>query len=212
MVKGKFAQPSKSLKILWTWLWVIRLEKTSSRRFDQDEYIFLSHTSSRCLQDIFQTSSRLLQDVFPRRLQGVLKKRLQDIFKTSSRRPQHEFKIYHQVKLFLLTRLQDVFKAFSRRIQDVFETYCEDNYLQKDLSRPHFWEMYGHVTKCPRETLQWSIFAKKSSFADVLLSWKYASLLRKYLRWILMRKKTWLVPLHHFDQNFRRNFWMKKLA
>ena len=161
MVKGKFAQPSKSLKILWTWLWVIRLEKTSSRRFDQDEYIFLSHTFSRCLQDIFQTSLRLLQDVFPRRLQGVLKKRLQDIFKMSSRRPQHEFKIYHQVKLFLLTRLQDLFKAFSRRIQDVFETYCEDNYLQKDLSRPHFWEIYGHVKKCPRETLQWNIFAKK---------------------------------------------------
>ena len=181
MVKGKFAQPSKSLKILWTWLWVIRLEKTSSRRFDQDEYIFLSHTSSRCLQDIFQTSSRLLQDVFPRRLQGVLKKRLQDIFKTSSRRPQHEFKIYHQVKLFLLTRLQDVFKAFSRRIQHVFETYCEDNYLQKDLSRPHFWEIYGHVTKCPRETLQWNIFAKnrllRRCFTELKIRFSFTEIL-----------------------------------
>ena len=31
---------------------VIRLQKTSSRRLDQDEYIRLSHTSSRRLQDV----------------------------------------------------------------------------------------------------------------------------------------------------------------
>ena len=43
---------------------VIRLQKTSSRRLDQDQYIRLGHTSSRRLQD-------------------VLQKRLQDIFKTS---------------------------------------------------------------------------------------------------------------------------------
>ena len=159
----KFAQPSKSLKILRTWLWVIHLEKASSRRLDQDEYIRLSHTSSRCLQDIFKTSSRLLQDVFPRHLQDVLKKRLQDVFKTSSRRPQHEFKICHQVKLFLLTRLQDVFKAFSRGIQHVFETYCEDNYQQKDLPRPHFWEIYGHVTNCRRANSTMEYFCKKKA-------------------------------------------------
>ena len=56
----------------------LRLQKTSSRRLDQDQYIRLGHTSSRRLQDVFKTSSRRLQD--------VLQKRLQDIFKTSSRR------------------------------------------------------------------------------------------------------------------------------
>ena len=45
----------------------LRLQKTSSRRLGQDQYIRLGYTSSRRLQD-------------------VLQKRLQDIFKTSSRR------------------------------------------------------------------------------------------------------------------------------
>ena len=56
----------------------LRLQKTSSRRLGQDQYIRLGYTSSRRLQDVFKTSSRRLQD--------VLQKRLQDIFKTSSRR------------------------------------------------------------------------------------------------------------------------------
>ena len=74
---------------------VFRLQKTSSRRLDQDEYVLLSLTSSRCLgkTNIFVLAIRL-QDVLPRRLQEVLPKVLQDIFK-----------MYHQVKLFLLTRL-----------------------------------------------------------------------------------------------------------
>ena len=74
---------------------VFRLQKTSSRRLDQDEYVLLSLTSSRCLgkTNIFDLAIRL-QDVLPRRLQEVLPKVLQDIFK-----------MYHQVKLFLLTRL-----------------------------------------------------------------------------------------------------------
>ena len=45
----------------------VRLQKTSSRRLGQDQYIHLGRTSSRRLQDVFQ-------------------KRPQDIFKTSSRR------------------------------------------------------------------------------------------------------------------------------
>ena len=83
----------------------LRLQKTSSRRLGQDQYIRLGHTSSRRLQDVFKTSSRhlaktssrYLQDVFKTfwgRLQYVLQKYFQDVFKT-----------YHQVKLSLLTRL-----------------------------------------------------------------------------------------------------------
>ena len=43
---------------------VIRLQKTSSRRLGQDQYIRLGYMSPRVLQDVFKTSSRHLQDVF----------------------------------------------------------------------------------------------------------------------------------------------------
>ena len=89
---------------------VFRLQKTSSRQLDQDEYIRLTHTSSedvfetssgrldqssRRLQDIFKTSSTRLAKTSSKRLQDVLQKRLQDVFKTSC---------------------EDLFKAFSKRI------------------------------------------------------------------------------------------------
>ena len=50
---------------------VIRLQKTSSRRFNQDHYIRLGHTSSKPLEHVFKTSSRHLQDVLQRCLQDV---------------------------------------------------------------------------------------------------------------------------------------------
>ena len=50
---------------------VIRLQKTSSRRFNQDQYIRLGHTSSKPLEHVFKTSSRHLQDVLQRCLQDV---------------------------------------------------------------------------------------------------------------------------------------------
>ena len=87
-----------------------RLQKTSWRRLDQDEYIHLTQTSSEDVLKmswlrpicfswsyVFKTSSRHLQDVFKtfskrflaktssKRLEDILQKRLQDIFKTSSR-------------------------------------------------------------------------------------------------------------------------------
>ena len=89
----------------------LRLQKTSSRRLGQDQYIRLGHTSSRCLQDVFKTSSRRLQNVLPRRLQDVLKtssRRLNDVLKTSSRRLQDIIK----------TSCQDVFNMSSKRLQD----------------------------------------------------------------------------------------------
>ena len=60
----------------------VRLQKTSSRRLDQDEYIHLTHMSSR----------RLDQDQYIR-LGHTSSRRLQDIFKTSSRRLQVVFKM-----------------------------------------------------------------------------------------------------------------------
>ena len=80
---------------------LILLQKTSSRRLDQDQYVRLGHMSSRRLA---KTSSRHLQDVFKtssRRLQDVLQRCLQYLFKT-----------YHRVKLLWLIRFQDVFETF----------------------------------------------------------------------------------------------------
>ena len=57
---------------------LILLQKTSSRRLDQDQYIRLGHMSSRRPQDIFKTSSKRLQDVF--------KTFCKDVFNTFSRR------------------------------------------------------------------------------------------------------------------------------
>ena len=101
----------------------LRLQKTSSRRLGQDQYIRLGYTSSRRLQDVFKTSSRRLAKTSSRHLQDVLPRRLQDVFKTSSRHVantswrhfQDVLKTYHQVKLFFLTSLLEVFSMFVRR-------------------------------------------------------------------------------------------------
>ena len=92
---------------------VIRLQKTSSRRLSQDQYIRLGYTSSRRFQDVFKTSCQDVFKTFSRRLQDVLQKRLQDIFKTSSRRFEDVFKTSSRR---LEKRLQDIFKTSSRRI------------------------------------------------------------------------------------------------
>ena len=93
---------------------LIRLQKTSSRRLDQDQYIRLDHTSSRRFQDvlqkllkgIFKTSSRRFKKVFmtsSRHLQDVLQRCAQDTFK-----------MYHQVILLFLTYFQDVSITYSQ--------------------------------------------------------------------------------------------------
>ena len=89
-------------------------------RLHQDKFVRLSLTFSQDvlvktnifvlairLQDVFKTSSRRLQDVlktFSRHLQVVLQRYLQEVFK-----------MYHQVKLFVLTRLWEAFNMFLRR-------------------------------------------------------------------------------------------------
>ena len=64
------------------------LQKTSSRRLHQDQHIRLGHTSSKRPQDIFKTSSRYFENVF----------------KTSSRHLQDVFKTYYQINMFLVTQ------------------------------------------------------------------------------------------------------------
>ena len=110
---------------------LIRLQKTSSRRLDQDQYICLGHTSSRRIQDVFP---RRLQNVLQKHLQDIFKtfsRRLQNVFKTSSRhlaktfsrRLQNVFKTYHQIRLFFLTRFQDVFEIYSKRFWGVLQRW-----------------------------------------------------------------------------------------
>ena len=85
----------------------LRLQKTSSRRLDQDEYVCLSLTSS---EDVFKTSSRRLgQDQYIR-LGYTSSRRLQDVFKTSSRR------LAKRSSRHLQDVLKNVFKTSSRRI------------------------------------------------------------------------------------------------
>ena len=99
---------------------IIRLQKTSSRRLDEDKYILINHTSS---EDVFKMFSRCLgQDQYIR-LVHTSSRLPQDVFKTSSRRLANTswrhledvLKTYHQVKLFLLTSLWEVFNMFVRR-------------------------------------------------------------------------------------------------
>ena len=119
----------------------LRLQKTSSRRLDQDEYVRLSLTSS---EDVFKTSSRRLgQDQYIR-LGYTSSRRLQDVFKTSSRPLQGVFKTSSRrldqdeyVRLSL-TSSEDVFKtSWSRPIYSswpyVFKT--SSRYLAKISSR-----------------------------------------------------------------------------
>ena len=85
---------------------VIHLQKTSSRRLGQDQYIRFAHASSRRLQDVFKTSSRRLAKTSLRHLQDVSKtywRCLQGLF---SPRPLEE--VYK-------TCLRDVFNTFLRR-------------------------------------------------------------------------------------------------
>ena len=114
---------------------LIRLQKTSSRRLDQDQYIRLGHTSSRRLQDVFKTSSRRLAKTSSRHLQDVLQRCLQDVFKT-----------YYQVKLFFVTQFQDVFETYSKRFLDVLLKWLSTG----GLPRSPFWEIYGQCRKFPR--------------------------------------------------------------
>ena len=132
----------------------LRLQKTSSRRLDQDEYIRLTHTSSEDVfktsssrstysswSYVFQTSSRRPQDIFK-----TSSRCFENVFKTSSRHLQDVFKTYYQVKVFLVTQFQDVFETYSKRFWDVLLRRLSTG----GLPRSHFWKIYGQCTKFPR--------------------------------------------------------------
>ena len=148
-LKPKTQQTFVLMKTYWRHpkeVFCLRLQKTSSRRLDQDENIHLTHT---CSEEVFKTSSRRLdedeiivlvirlQDVFKRfsrrlktssrffakassnRLQDVFKTSCRKIFKTSSTRLQDVLKTSSRY-------LQDLFKTFLRRLQDVFKAPYKD--------------------------------------------------------------------------------------
>ena len=114
----------------------LRLQKTSSRRLDQDEYIRLTHVSP---EDVFKT--------FSRRLQDVLRKLLQDIFKTSSRCFEDVFK--KSSRRLAKTSSKHLEDVLQRCFQVVFKTYHQVKLFAyvKDLPRSSFWEIYGQYRK-----------------------------------------------------------------
>ena len=142
--------------------------KASWRRLHQDEYILLSDslqkTSSSRFQDafktpcqnVFKTSSKRLLKRSSRHLQGVLKtfwRRLEDILcDVFARHLENIFKMSSRCLGKISSRhFQDVFKTYHQvSIEHVFETYCENNYLQKNLPGSHFWEVCGYGTKYSR--------------------------------------------------------------
>ena len=93
----------------------LRLQKTSWSRpiYLSWSYVFktssirLTKMSSRCFQDVFNTSCK--------RVVKISSTSLQDVLKTSSRHLQDVFKIYCQVKVFLVTQFQDIFETSSKR-------------------------------------------------------------------------------------------------
>ena len=124
-------QYGRSIDVYWTSagpLGYIRLThtssenvfKTSSRRFDQDQYIQdVFKRLPRCLQSVFKMSSRRLAKMSSRPLQDVLKtfwRCLQDVFKTSSNRLQDVFKT--SCKNVFKTSSGRLVKMSSRRFQD----------------------------------------------------------------------------------------------
>ena len=111
--------------------------KTSSRCFDEDEYILINHTSSEdvsVMTNIFVLCIRL-PDVF----KTIFKTSCYNVFKTFSRRLGQDqyIRLVHTSS----RRLQDVFKTsgynilktFSRRFQDFLK--MSRKYVLKTSSR-----------------------------------------------------------------------------
>ena len=94
------------MKISWRgleYVFCLCLQRTSSRRLDQEEHIHYTHTS---LEDVFIKTNIFVLAI---RLQDVFKTSCQDIFKMSC---QDVFKMF----------LRRLAKTFSRHVQDVFKS------------------------------------------------------------------------------------------
>ena len=117
---------------------LIRLQKTSSRWLDQDQYNRLGHTSSRRLQDIFKTSCQGVFKTSSRSLHDVLQKLLQDIFKMFLRPLQDVFQ----------KCLQDIFKTSSRQVcKTSWRRLQHNNFSSSNTS----WRILDVVLKMSRE-------------------------------------------------------------
>ena len=123
------------------------LQKTSSIRLDQDEYVRLSLTSSedvsktywsrpiysswphafktfsRRFQEVFKTSRKNLFKTSSRCFEDVFRMSCQDVFKTSLKRLHNVLKNVFKISL---RRLQDVLKTSSRHRQDVLQKYLQE--------------------------------------------------------------------------------------
>ena len=98
---------------------VLKTSFVFRRRLDQDEYICLSNMSSRYLQDvqsrpIYSTWSYVFKTSCKNVFIKVLKRSSRHLHDVLQRYIQDVFKMYHQVKPFLLTRLRDIFNTFLR--------------------------------------------------------------------------------------------------
>ena len=150
----------------------MRLQNRSSRRLQDvltKSTIFVLVIR---LQDVFKTSSRRVEDVLPRRLQNVFKTSCKVAFKALSRR----FQDVSSSKTFLV----NIFKMSSRLVQHVFETYCEDNYLQKNLARSHVWNLWSAYKVSKSE-----IFGYTETFK--------AGFLQHFMKWLLLQTKILLL-------------------
>ena len=81
--------------------------------------IYLQDIFKRSCKNLFKASSRRIAKTSSRRIQNAFQTSCKDVSITFSRCLQHlqdVFKVYHRVKLFLLTCLQCIFNTFWRSI------------------------------------------------------------------------------------------------
>ena len=160
----------------------LHLQKTSSRRLDQNEHIRLTHTFSEDVfktsrsrpiysswSYVFKTSSGCLAKTSSRRLAKMSSRHLQDVFKsktscenvfnTSSRRFQDVFKMSsRRLPDFLLKRLQDLFKASLRSLEETSLRHLQDvleTYHQVKLFLlTRFQDVFKTYSQCFWDVLQ----------------------------------------------------------
>ena len=103
----------------------LRLQKISSRRLDQDEYIHLNDTPS---EDVFKTFSRCLDQYIC--LGHTSSWRLQYVFKTLAKASSRHLKTFwRRIQDIFKTSCQVILKNSSKRLQDVLQRYLQDIFM-----------------------------------------------------------------------------------
>ena len=101
------------------------LQKTSSRRLDQEQYIRLGHTSSRRLQVVLRDVFKILED------EKLLRwRRVENIFKTSSRPANFNFRKHILIHTSKILKKHANFKILSR--DEVFTSLFFLFFLSQD--------------------------------------------------------------------------------